>query len=119
MRYSASNKTAQPRKDRRGQYVEIQGSPDWVLEVVSQSSVAKDTLELPVLYHRAQIGEYWLVDARGVEISFQILVRGQSAYEAIKPRAGWTRSPLFQRRFRLTRRLNRLGRWTYTLEMKP
>src|SRR5262249_25109027 len=30
-----------PRKDKKGQYLEVQGRPDWVLEVVSQTSVEK------------------------------------------------------------------------------
>src|SRR4051812_19313081 len=32
-----------PREDGPGQFIELQGAPDWVLEVVSRSSVAKDT----------------------------------------------------------------------------
>ena len=37
-----------PRNDADGEYVEIQGSPDLVLEAVSFSSVKKDTEELPL-----------------------------------------------------------------------
>jgi Putative restriction endonuclease len=39
-----------PRKKRPGQYMELEGTPDWVLEVVSQSSVAQDTEWLRVSY---------------------------------------------------------------------
>ncbi len=107
-----------PRKDRAGQYIEIRGTPDWVLEVVSFSSVKKDTVELPISYHRAKIPEFWLVDARGKEIDFQVLVRRRSKYARSEVRSGWALSPLFGRWFRLVRRLNRVGRWNYRLEIK-
>jgi Uma2 family endonuclease len=106
------------RRRRPGQYIEIRGTPDWVLEVVSTSSVQKDTVELPLLYHRARIPEYWLVDARGEDIDFQILVRRPQAYRASASRAGWVYSPLFKKWFRLVRRPNRMGRWNYRLEVK-
>jgi Uma2 family endonuclease len=57
---------------KQGQLMEIEGAPDWVLEIVSDSSVKKDTKKLRSAYARAGIGEYWLVDARGPEIHFQI-----------------------------------------------
>ena len=56
-------------KDRE---IEIEGSPDWVLEIVSRSSVTKDKRDLRQAYHQAGIREYWLVDARGADIEFQI-----------------------------------------------
>jgi Uma2 family endonuclease len=37
--------------------MELEGTPDWVLEVVSQSSVAKDTKWLRESYHKAGIPE--------------------------------------------------------------
>jgi Uma2 family endonuclease len=107
-----------PRKDRHGQFIEIRGTPDWVLEVVSASSVEKDTIELPITYHLARIPEFWLVDARGEEIDFQVLVRRRSKYAPAKIRAGWSFSPVFQRWFRLVRQPNRQGRWNYRLESK-
>jgi Uma2 family endonuclease len=107
-----------PRKRWPGQYIEIRGTPDWVLEVVSTSSVEKDTVELPVLYHRAGIPEFWLVDARGEEIDFRILVRRPRKYEVSAVRDGWVFSPVFDRWFRLVRRPNRAGRWNYRLEIK-
>lgn len=106
------------RKDRRGEFVEIQGSPDWLLEVVSMFSVRKDTKILPGLYHQARIPEFWLVDARAAEISFQIMVYRARKYQTGVPSRGWSFSPVFQRFFRLTRRLNRMGRRQYKLEIK-
>lgn len=42
----------------------ILGSPDMVLEVISKSSTLKDQKTKKLLYHRAGIREYWLVDSR-------------------------------------------------------
>jgi len=39
--YEAGRVRLIPRKNRPGQYIELQGTPDWVLEIVSQSSVQK------------------------------------------------------------------------------
>jgi Uma2 family endonuclease len=107
------------RKDRQGQYLELQGTPDWVLEVVSRSSVKKDTHDLRGTYHRAGIGEYWLIDAQEEDIVFQILVRRRTRYVAVTARDGWYPSPVFGRSFRLERRRNRAGRWQYKLHVKP
>lgn len=106
------------RKDRAGEYVEIQGTPDWIFEAVSFSSVKKDKEVLPVLYHRAGIPEFWLVDAGGPAIDFQILLHRRDRYRASKTRSGWSYSPIFEHWFRLIRRHNRQGRWNYTLEFK-
>jgi Uma2 family endonuclease len=106
------------RKRRPGQYIEIRGTPDLVLEVVSQSSVQKDTVEMPVQYHRAGIPEFWLVDARGEEIDFRILTRRPKKYVRTRVTGGWSYSPTFERRFRLTRRPNRGGLQNYRLESK-
>jgi Uma2 family endonuclease len=117
--FAAGRARLVPRKDRPGQYIEIIGTPDWVLEVVSRSSVGKDTELLREAYHKAEVPEYWLVDARFDEVSFQILRRRRDRYVAVAPRGGWYRSPVFAHSFRLKRRRNRMGRWTYTLEVTP
>src|SRR5205823_5435101 len=44
-------------------YVELEGSPDMVLEVISRSSVRKDREVLRKSYWEAGVREYWLVDA--------------------------------------------------------
>ncbi len=108
-----------PRTDRPGEFVELIGTPDCVLEVVSRSSLTKDTLELRDAYHRAGIPEYWLVNALYDELDFQILRRRRDRYVAVSPRDGWLRSPVFGCRFHLERRRNRRNRWTYTLHSAP
>src|SRR5205807_2279951 len=78
-----------PRTGAQGQYIELEGTPDWVLEIVSDSSVEKDTRLLRTAYHRAGIREYWLVDARGPELVFQILQWRKAGYAAAAKRGGW------------------------------
>jgi Uma2 family endonuclease len=107
-----------PRENEEGQYMEIEGTPDWVLEVVSFSSVQKDTVQLRRAYHRAGIPEYWLVDARGADIDFQILQRRKTGYAATPVKEGWPRSRIFGRSFRLTRKRDPLDFWQYALEVK-
>lgn len=43
---------------------QLVGSPDLVVEIVSRSSVRKDTKILPERYFKAGVTEYWLVDCR-------------------------------------------------------
>jgi len=117
--YEAERVRLVPRANRPRDYIELEGTPDWVLEVVSQSSVWKDTESLRDLYHRSGIPEYWLIDARFDEVSFQILRWRRDRYVAVKPRDGWHRSTVFARSFRLERRKNRLGRWRYRLGVAP
>ncbi len=106
------------RKGKVGRYTEIEGSADMVLEVVSDASVTKDTVELRRAYHAAGVSEYWLVDARGEEIKFQILVRRKGRYTSCPNRGGWVHSPVFRRTFRLERTRDEFGLWEYSLYFK-
>jgi Uma2 family endonuclease len=94
---------------RAGRYVELEGAPDLVVEVLSDSSVSKDRTRLPELYSRAGVAELWLVDARGEIPALEILmlqprVGGYSRVPPVgdSPHA-WTPSPLLGCRFRLRR----------------
>jgi Uma2 family endonuclease len=97
-----------------GGCTELQGSPDWVLEVVSPGSVMKDTRDLRRSYHAAGIPEYWLVDGRR-ELSFTILHHRKSGYVAAADEDGWQWSKVFGRYFRL-RVESRHGLRAYILE---
>ncbi len=108
-----------PAKGKAGGTVELAGTPDWVMEIISPSSVRKDTKELREKYHRAGIREYWLIDVRGDEIQFQILRYRSAGYVAVARRGGWQKSPVFGRSFRLERRRDRLGSWQYRLLVNP
>lgn len=108
-----------PREGAEGQYMQLMGTPDWVLEVVSDSSVKKDTVLLRQAYYRAGIREYWLIDARGKEIDFQILQWRKSGYVAAPKRSGWRYSRIFKHEFQLVRERNELDLWEYTLRYRP
>jgi Uma2 family endonuclease len=107
-----------PRKGTEDHYIEIEGTPDMVLEVVSDDSVRKDTRQLLAAYHKAGIPEYWLIDARRKEISFQILHWQEDGYEAGST-VDWQTSRIFKRDFRLLRRRDDMGLWEYTLQVRP
>jgi Uma2 family endonuclease len=96
----------------------IQGSPDWVMEIISKSSVGKDTRKLRAAYQRAKIPEYWLIDCRGDEIKFHILYWRKSGYVAAPIKDGWQHSKVFGFSFRLLRKRDRRGAWKYELQMK-
>jgi Uma2 family endonuclease len=103
---------------RTGISRELVGSPDWILEIVSPTSVKKDKELLPAAYFRAGVHEYWLVDALGDDIDFQIMVPGKESFVPVEPSAGWLASPTFNQLFRLAREKNKFGSWRYTLHMK-
>jgi Uma2 family endonuclease len=106
------------KSDRPGVAEELLGSPDWVLEIVSPSSIKKDTKELREAYYEAAISEYWLVDVLGDRIQFDILLRGATGFEEAPKSDSWTWSPTFSHNFRLTREIDVDGLWQYTLEIK-
>ncbi len=100
-------------------YVEVEGPPDLIVEIVSDSSETKDTHRLPAAYYRAGVPEFWLIDARGKELLFQIHRPGPSAYEpAPRDPEGFQQSAVFGTWFRLTRRRNDRGQWTFDLVEK-
>lgn len=99
-------------------FLELEGAPDMVLEVVSRRSVRKDTVELRQAYAEAGIPEYWLIDARSDPLSFEILRLGPHGYAAIQPRQGWRRSSVFGKHFRLLQRSSPRGHPDYMLEMR-
>ncbi|MEZ6113595.1 MAG: Uma2 family endonuclease [Pirellulaceae bacterium] len=98
--------------------IELSGSPDWVLEVVSPSSIEKDTRKLVDAYYRAGVREYWIVDALGEDVLLRVLTRGDNDFTPVESTDGWVQSKVFAREFRLTRRRHRLGTWHYTLAMR-
>lgn len=95
--------------------VELEGAPDFVLEVVSRSSVRKDNLVLRDLYWRAGVKEYWLVDARTDRLEFDILRHGRKGYTKAPKRSGWVPSKVLGKSFKLVRRKDALGNPEYEL----
>jgi Uma2 family endonuclease len=99
-------------------FVELEGSPDMALEVVSDSSVEKDTILLREAYWRAGIREYWLVDVRGDRVQFDILRHTSRGYVPVPKKGGWQKSAVFGKSFRLRVGKNRFGHPVYTLEVR-
>lgn len=99
-------------------FVEIEGTPDMVLEVVSGSSVSKDTEWLRDLHWKAGIAEYWLIDCRGERVDFDILRHTAGGYSAADKSAGWVESAVFGHSFLLTRQSDELGQPEYTLHAR-
>jgi Uma2 family endonuclease len=100
-----------------GGYLELEGAPDLVLEVISRSSVRKDTVFLRRAYAAAGIREYWLVDARKEPLSFTILRLGTRGYVAARKQHGWNKSAVFGKAFRLLQQTSPLGHPDYRLEI--
>jgi Uma2 family endonuclease len=99
-------------------YTEIEGVPDMVLEIISASSVKKDTKKLFKAYWDAGIKEYWLVDVRGERLNFDIYRHTKKGYLATRKKDGWLKSQVFGKSFRLTRNEDRFGHPRYGLEVR-
>jgi Uma2 family endonuclease len=97
-------------------FVELIGGPDLVVEIVSPSSVVKDTERLPDAYFLAGVREYWIVDALGDDLQFQVFGRGRKGFVARRlDVAGYHRSDVLDRRVRFTRRQTPQGFFAYRL----
>lgn len=108
-----------PASGQPGCFVEIEGGPDLVVEIVSDASVHKDTCRLPPAYHAAGVREFWLVDARGQSPTFQVFHRGDRAFEETPhDAAGWTVSAVLDRQVRLTVQESPRGIPRYDLEIR-
>jgi len=103
----------------RNRFIEIEGSVDLVVECVSDSSTAKDRKRLPLAYHRAGVREYWLVDARGPRLDFQILLRRPRRFEqSAAGKFGFALSAVLGRGVRLVRRRRGPGLVFFHLEVE-
>lgn len=86
---------------KSGGIMQLLGSPEMVLEVISNSSVRKDKDRLLEAYFDAGIDEYWLVDVRKEDWMFEIFRRGKGEFVATKKVRGWVHSSVFGKSFRL------------------
>jgi Uma2 family endonuclease len=101
----------------KGRYIELQGAVDLIVEIVSDSSLVKDTRRLPKAYYQAGVREFWLVDARGEEVLFFIYRRGKSGYRRVRPDAdGFQRSEVLDCSYRFHREEDSAGFWVYELQ---
>jgi len=100
-------------------YLQLEGAPEMVLEVVSATSVHKDTRELRELYWRAGVLEYWLIDVRAASPHFNILRHGAKGYTATRKQAGgWVKSTVFARSFQMRQTTDPLGDPLYVLNVR-
>jgi len=104
------------RREGSKRYIEVTGAPDLVIEVVSRTSVHKDTELLPPLYFAAGVAEYWIIDARRDELVFRVLTRGEEQYaETEADIEGYRQSRVLDCLFRLVREPSPAGGYWYTL----
>ena len=99
--------------------LEVIGTPDMVLEVVSPTTIHKDTVVLRDQYWQAGIAEYWLVQqVQSNSFDLQILKHTDSGYAPIRKNRGWVKSPAFGKAFRLVLEPDELAGPTFLLEMR-
>ena len=103
----------------RGRVMAVQGRPDIIVEVISNSSVSKDNRELRQSHFAAGVREYWIFDARGMRLSFDLLTRNEHDWVEAAPDAdGFRLSPVLQRRVRIDRGTTRVGTVCYDLRLR-
>jgi Uma2 family endonuclease len=109
-----------PKANDAERFIAFEGAADLAIEAVSDSSVGKDTKRLPLLYYRANVSEFWLVDARGENLLFEIYHRGPTAFgPASKDAEGYQYSAVLDCWYRLERYRDEVGDWAYELKEKP
>jgi Uma2 family endonuclease len=99
-------------------YLELEGAPDMILEIVSAISAEKDREILFDLYCRAGISEYWLVDARADRVEFDIFRYEAGGYAATRNHGSWLKSSVFGRSFRLSRHSDEMGNPEYSVSVR-
>ena len=71
---------------RRG----VRGAPDWVVEVLSPSTAARDQIAKRRIYERAGVREYWLVHPTDRTLTMHKLVDGRYGIPEISELKGST-----------------------------
>lgn len=103
----------------KGMQTELLGSPEIVIEITSESSEVKDTEWAMSAYHNAGIQEYWVIDARDEDdLQFTIYRRGKKEFAAVRKAAGWVKSAVLGKSFRLTQAEGEDGNPEFTLEVR-
>jgi Uma2 family endonuclease len=106
-------------KPGSGRSMELVGTPDLVVEIVSKSSVTKDAVTLKERYALAGIPEYWLIDCRRDTIRLDVLTLRGRKYRVVKPNAtGTRRSAVLDANVRLTRAKSPVNTWRYKLSIE-
>jgi Uma2 family endonuclease len=98
--------------------MELEGTPDMTLEIVSKTSERKDKEILRDLYWKAAVREYWLVDVRGNAPLFDILSHTPTGYAPSPTADGWVFSAVFDREFQLVVEEDPLGHPQYVVNVR-
>jgi Uma2 family endonuclease len=105
-----------PADEEPDSYVEIEGPPDLVVEVVNDTTAGRDSERLLRNYDQAGVREFWLVDARGSELTFQIFGRSNDRFIRVASnRDGFQKSHVLGASYRLDRNYNVRGLWDFDL----
>lgn len=102
-----------------GGYMELEGSPELVVEIVSPSSVRKDTEVLRDLYAKAGVMEYWLIDARTTSPSLQILEWKDGTFQPTTTGEQPQTSRVLSREIALVQDTDPLGHPRYQFRITP
>lgn len=102
-----------------GGYVELEGSPELVVEIVSPSSVRKDTEVLRELYAKAGVAEYWLIDARTANPKMELLSLTPEGYRPAPTTDLGHTSSVLSRDVRLDQETDPLGNPRYVFRLSP
>jgi Uma2 family endonuclease len=102
-----------------GESTILVGSPEILIEVVSESSEAKDTEWTMSAYFDAGVMEYWVIDARDEDDArFDIYKRGKKEFVATRKPGGWVKSAVLGKSFRLVQSEDGGGKPEFTLEVR-
>ena len=88
---------------------------DSVSDFLAESEKRSEHMEL---YWQASVREYWLVDARGDEPSFDIFRYKADGFELSRKRHSWVRSGVLGKLFRLSVESEEFGNPDYLLESR-
>jgi len=103
----------------KGVHTRVHGSPEIVIEIVSEGSEVKDAEWAMAAYFDAGIAEYWVIDARDEDdIRFDIYKRGKKEYTVTRKSDRWVKSGVLGRSFRLTQSEDGDGEPVFTLEVR-
>lgn len=102
-----------------GGYVELEGSPELVVEIISPSSVRKDTEVLRELYAKAGVAEYWLIDARSATPTLDVLQLTEQGYQSSLAAEQGQLSQVLSRHVALIQDVDPLGHPRYQFRMTP
>jgi len=103
---------------REAGYIAVDGAPDLVIEVISDSSEDKDYEWQMRAYLDAGVKEYWVIDARTEPVRFDIYKAASKGFAATRKSAGWLKSAVFGKSFRLDVIADPLGNPDYVLRVK-